>query len=114
LTFYDFPAEHRVHIRTTNPIESTFATIRHRTKRTKGCLGRQTMLTMVYKLGLCDQGEWRRIGGFSHPAKVINGVKFKDGMEETNETDRDRDAARSPCTPDLTIARRGRVIPVPS
>lgn len=55
LAFYDFPAEHWVHLRTTNPIESTFATIRHRTARTKGCVSRNTMLAMIFKLGICAQ-----------------------------------------------------------
>ena len=54
-TFYDFPAEHWAHLRTTNPIESTFATIRLRTAKTRGCLSRNTALTMVFKLALCDQ-----------------------------------------------------------
>jgi putative transposase len=93
LAFYDFPAEHWVHLRTTNPIESTFATIRHRTDRTKGCLSRQTMLTMIYKLGMCAEGQFRRIRGFAHLAKVINGVKFIDGIEENNQTEDNRDAA---------------------
>jgi len=84
LAFYDFPAEHWVHIRTSNPIESAFATIRHRSDRTKGCVNRQTMLTMIYKLGMCAEKRWRRIRGFSHLAKVIAGVKFKDGVEVTD------------------------------
>ena len=92
LAFYDFPAEHWVHIRTTNPIESTFASIRHRTDQTKGCVTRDTMLTMVYKLGMCAEKRWRRIRGFNHLAKVIAGVKFKDGIEVMEETD-NRDAA---------------------
>ena len=83
LAFYDFPAEHWVHLRSTNPIESTFATIRHRTNRAKGCVTRETMLTFVYKLGMCAQKRWQRIRGFEHLAKVITGVKFKDGIEVT-------------------------------
>lgn len=82
LTFYDFPAQHWQSIRTTNPIESSFATIRHRTKRTKGCLSRDTMLHMMFKLGQCAQSKWRRLRGFDYLAKVISGVKFKDGIEE--------------------------------
>lgn len=81
LTFYDFPAEHWVHLRTTNPIESTFGTIRHRTDQTKGCVTRNTMLAMIHKLGLCAEKRWRRIRGFDHLAKVIEGVPFKDGIE---------------------------------
>ena len=86
LTFYDFPAEHWVHIRTTNPIESTFATIRHRTDRAKGCVSRNTMLAMIYKLGMSAEKLWHRIRGFNHLAKVIEGVRFKDGLKVKNNT----------------------------
>lgn len=82
LAFYDFPAEHWQSIRTTNPIESTFGTIRHRTKRSKGCLTRDGMLHMMFKLGQCAQKNWRRQRGFDYLAKVITGVIFKDGIEE--------------------------------
>ena len=81
LVFYDYPAAHWQSIRTTNPIESTFATIRHRTKRSKGCLSRHSMLHMMYKLGQCAEKKWRRLRGFNQLAKVITGVKFKDGIE---------------------------------
>lgn len=87
LTFYDFPAEHWTHLRTTNPIESTFATIRHRTDQAKGCVTRNTMLAMIHKLGLCAEKHWRRIRGFNHLAKVIEGVQFKDGIEVTKNAD---------------------------
>lgn len=93
LTFYDFPAEHWVHIRTTNPIESTFATVRHRSDQAKGCVSRQTMLAMIYKLGMSAEKRWQRIRGFSHLAKVIRGVKFKDGMEMNDNTEDARIAA---------------------
>ena len=83
LAFYDFPAQHWQSIRTTNPIESTFGTIRHRTKRAKGCLTRDGMLHMMFKLGQCAQKKWRRLRGFDYLAKVITGVKFKDGIEAT-------------------------------
>ena len=83
MAFYDFPAQHWQSIRTTNPIESTFGTIRHRTKRSKGCLSRDGMLNMMYKLGECAQNNWRRLRGFDYLAKVITGVKFKDGIEVT-------------------------------
>ena len=73
--------------RTTNPIESTFATIRHRTDRTKGCVSRNTLLAMIYKLGMSAEKRWRRIQGFDHLAKVIKGVKFKDRVEVNSETD---------------------------
>lgn len=81
LAFYDFPAAHWKSIRTTNPIESTFATIRHRTKRSKGCLSGTSMLHMMFKLGQCAQKRWHRLRGFDHLANVIKGVKFKDGIE---------------------------------
>ena len=81
LAFYDFPAQHWQSIRTSNPIESTFGTIRHRTKRSKGCLTRNVMLHMMFKLGLCAEKKWRRLRGFDYLAKVITGVEFKDGIE---------------------------------
>jgi transposase-like protein len=81
LAFYDFPAEHWIHIRTTNPIESTFATIRHRTDRTKGCLTRDGMLAMIFKLGMSAEKNWRRLRGFQWLAKVIDAVQFRDGIE---------------------------------
>ena len=79
LSFYDFPAEHWKHIRTTNPIESTFATVRLRTTKTKGCLSRKTALTMVFKLCQSASKKWRRLDGAHHLAEIIEGVKFKDG-----------------------------------
>ena len=81
LAFYDFPAQHWRSIRTSNPIESTFATIRHRTKRSRGCLSRESMLSMMFKLGQCAQKNWRRLRGFNYLAKVITDVKFEDGIE---------------------------------
>ncbi len=84
LVFYDFPAQHWQSIRTSNPIESVFATIRHRTKRSKGCLTREGMLHMMFKLGQCAEKKWRRLRGFDYLAKVITGVEFKDGIEVTD------------------------------
>jgi transposase-like protein len=81
LAFYEFPAEHWIHLRTSNPIESTFATVRHRTDRTKGCLTREGMLAMTFKLGMSAERSWRRVRGFESLAKVIDGVKFRDGVE---------------------------------
>ena len=81
LAFYDFPAAHWTHLRTTNVIESAFATIRHRSSRAKGCVTRQTMLSMIYKMGRCAEKSWRRLRGFRQLAKVIEGVKFNDGIE---------------------------------
>lgn len=83
LVFYDFPAQHWQSIRTTNPIESTFGTIRHRTNRSKGCLTRDGMLHMMFKLGLCAEKNWRRQRGWDYLAKVTTGVKFTDGIEAT-------------------------------
>jgi transposase-like protein len=81
LAFYDFPAQHWQSLRTSNPIESTFGTIRHRTKRSKGCLSRDGMLHMMFKLGQCAEKNWRKLRGFNYLAKVIEGVPFKDGIE---------------------------------
>jgi transposase-like protein len=81
LTFYDFPAVHWQHLRTTNPIESTFATIRHRTTRTRGCVTRDGLLHMMFKLGECAEQNWRKLRGFKYLAKVIEGVQFVDGEE---------------------------------
>jgi len=82
LTFYDFPAEHWPHIRTSNPIESTFATVRLRTAKTRGCVSRTTILTMVYKLGQSAEKGWRKLRGFSLLAEVINDVRFVDGVKK--------------------------------
>lgn len=78
-TFYSFPAEHWPHLRTTNPIESTFATVRHRTRQTKGCGSRTATMTMVFKLALEAQKKWRKLNGHHLLAKVIEGVRFVDG-----------------------------------
>ena len=81
LTFYDFPAEHWKHLRTTNPIESTFATVRHRTIRSKGCLSNKTALTMVFKLLEGAQKSWRRLDGHNQLPKLVLGVTFNNGIE---------------------------------
>ena len=81
LAFYDFPAEHWKHLRTTNPIESTFATVRHRTIRSKGCLSNKTALAMVFKLVDGAQKNWRKLDGHNQLPKIIQGVKFADGLE---------------------------------
>jgi transposase-like protein len=81
LAFYDFPAEHWKHIRTGNPIESTFATVRHRTTRSKGCLSHDTAIIMVFKLILAAQSSWRRLDGQNQLPKIIEGIKFTDGIE---------------------------------
>ena len=81
LAFYDFPAEHWKHLRTTNPIESTFATVRHRTVRTKGCLSNKTALAMIFKLAQAAEKSWRRLDGQNQLPKMILNVKFTDGIE---------------------------------
>jgi putative transposase len=81
LAFYDFPAEHWKHLRTTNPIESTFAFVRHRTVRSKGCLSNKTALAMIFKLAEAAENSWRRLDGHNQLPKVILGVKFSDGIE---------------------------------
>ena len=93
LAFYDFPALHWQHIRTTNPIESTFATVRLRTDKTRGCVSRDTILSLVFKLGLSAQQRWQRLRGFQHLTDVIKGVKFKDGVRVKNEQQNSRIAA---------------------
>jgi len=81
LAFYDFPAEHWKHLRTTNPIESTFAFVRHRTVRSKGCFSNKTALAMIFKLAEAAENSWRRLDGHNQLPKVILGVKFNDGIE---------------------------------
>ena len=85
LAFYDFPAEQWQHIRTTNPIESVFATVRHRTVRTKGCMSHTTAMTMVFKLVTAASRTWRRLSGTNQLPKVVYGVKFRDGIEATDD-----------------------------
>ena len=82
LAFYDFPAEHWKHIRTTNPIESVFATVRNRTRKTKGCLNRKTALAMVFRLMMSAKKKWRKISGPNRLPEVIQGVEFKDGIKQ--------------------------------
>jgi transposase-like protein len=80
LAFYDFPAEHWGHIRTTNPIESTFATVRARTAKTRGCLSRNTMLAMVFKLYQSAAKRWHRLRAAHYLPEVVHGTVFKDGI----------------------------------
>jgi len=82
LAFYDFPAEHWKHIRTTNPIESAFSTVRNRTRKTRGCLNRKTALAMVFRLMMSAQKKWRKISGPNRLPEVIQGVEFKDGIKQ--------------------------------
>ena len=83
LTFFDFPAEHWDHLRTSNPIESVFATVRHRTVRTKGALSPTTARLMVFKLAMAAARTWRRLKGENQLPKVVAGVRFRDGTEVT-------------------------------
>ena len=79
LTCYDFPAELWVHIRTTHPVESTFATMRLRTAKTRGRLSRKTASTMAFKLTFCAQRTWRCLNGSNWLADVFEGIRFQDG-----------------------------------
>jgi transposase-like protein len=81
LGFYDFPAEHWKHLRTTNVIESSFATVRHRTVRSKGCLSNKSALAMIFKLAEAAEKSWRRLNGHNQLPKIILGIKFTDGIE---------------------------------
>jgi len=82
LTFYDFPAEHWRHIRTTNPIESTFSTVRLRTAKVRSCFSSKTVVTMAFKLCQCAQKRWQRLHCSKKPAEVIKGVIFVNGIEK--------------------------------
>jgi len=89
LTFYDFPAEHWDHLRTSNPIESVFATVRHRTVRTKGALSQDTARLMVFKLVMAAAKTWRRLKGENQLPKVVGGVTFRNGVEVADTPARD-------------------------
>ena len=83
MAFFNFPAEHWDHLRTANPIESVFATVRHRTVRTKGALSQKTARLMVFKLVIAASKTWRRLKGESRLPMVIAGVRFTDGVALT-------------------------------
>ena len=85
LRFFDFPAEHWTHLRTSNPIESAFATVRHRTARMKGALSQDTARLMVFKLTMAAAKNWRRLQGQNQLPKIVRGVKFRDGIEVANQ-----------------------------
>lgn len=85
LVFYDYPAENWQHIRTTNPIESVFATVRLRTTKTKNCGSRTTTLAMTFKLMETAQKKWQPLKGYQHLADVITGVKFVNGIKQTGD-----------------------------
>lgn len=80
MTFYDFPAEHWIHLRTTNPIESTFATVRHRTKKSKNCFSRNTIVAAVFKLCCEAEKRWKKLNGIKRLADVVAFKTFKDGI----------------------------------
>jgi putative transposase len=82
LTFYDFPAEHWLHVRTSNMIESTFATLRHRTKRVKGAFSKDSALAMMLQLALEAQKRWHRITAVERLGELIQGVQFADGIAQ--------------------------------
>ena len=81
LAFYDFPAAHWIHLRTTNVIESSFSMVRHRTRQTKGCGSRAATLALVYKLGRECENKWRRLNAQADVAKIVRGIRFTDGLE---------------------------------
>ena len=83
MAFHAFPAEHWKHIRTTNPVESVFSTVRNRTRKTRGCLSRRTALVMVFRLMMSAKRKWRRISGPNRLPEVIAGIEFKDGIKQT-------------------------------
>jgi transposase-like protein len=82
LAFYDFPAEHWLHVRTSNMIESTFATLRHRTKRVKGAFSKDSALAMMLQLALEAQKRWHRITAVERLGELIEGVRFVDGIAQ--------------------------------
>ena len=84
LAFFDFPAGHWDHLRTSNPIESVFATVRHRTQRTKGALSQKTVKLMVFTLVRAASQKWRRLNGANQLPRVIEGVKFTDGIANSD------------------------------
>ena len=94
LAFYDFPAEHWQHLRTTNPIEFTFATVRHRTTRTRNCVSRSTFLGLAFKLIEEAEKSWQKIRGADKIAILLSGVPFKDGLPvQDNPPDQQKLAA---------------------
>ena len=95
MNFYDFPARHWQHIRTTNPIESTFATVKHRTRKSRNCFSRETIVASTFKLLKEAEKRWKKLYGYKQLADVINLVKFIDGVDErtiNNKSDLDKAA----------------------
>jgi putative transposase len=106
LAFYDLPAEHWDHLRTSNPIESVFSTVRHRTVRTKGSLSSATAKPMVFKLIMSASKTWRRLNSEKQLPKVVQGVRFRGGIEIIETPS--KNAARSVHHPNFGIALMGR------
>lgn len=93
LTFYDFSGAHWQSIRTTNPIESTFATVRLRTAKTRGCVSRDTILGLTFKLGQSAAKRWRRLRGYQWLEKLEQGITFIDGIDQSPQNNDRRSAA---------------------
>jgi transposase-like protein len=87
LEFYSFPAEHWIHIRTSNPIESAFSSIRLRTAKTRNCGSRETTLSMIFKLAQSAEKRWRKLQGHRLLGEVVRGTRFKDGIRDTGTND---------------------------
>ena len=98
--FYDFPAEHWRHLRTTNPIESSFATVKLRAKVTKGAGSKKAALAMAYKLLDAAQERWRRFNGHELVGDVLAGAKFKDGVKVTEDDNNDNEMTDERSPPD--------------
>jgi putative transposase len=96
LTFFDFPAERWTHLRTSNPIESAFATVRHRTVRMKGALSQDTARLMVFKLIIAAAKSWRRLQGQNQLPKVVQGITLRDGIEVASHESPPLDSSRHP------------------
>ena len=96
LAFYDFPAVHWVSIRTTNPIESTFATIRHRTDRSRGCFSRESLLALVFQVAMSAEKRFRRLKGYTLIPKLLRGTIFEDGVERKPEN-KDKSKTKAEC-----------------
>jgi len=93
LAFYDFPAAHWQHLRTTNPIESAFATIRLRTVKTRNCMSAKRALSLVHQLAMSAQKRWQRLRGFDQLPDVVTDVRFIDGIDERKSAGKPLDSA---------------------
>ena len=112
LTFYNLPAEHWQHIRTTNPIESVFATVRNRTRKTKGCLSRKTALSLVFKLMLSAKKKWRKLSGTNRLPEVIQGgVSSRTGSSNFRKPPNQTVTNFWGITPKNLLYKYGKMIP---